>query len=174
MTWEGMGENNSVNQCHCNPEDKERLAFGVTVGLGIREGTAVSKNRTCPQLGDTVWVHVFFSFNHIFSIKWSFPSSSMVSNPPAIQKPQEARIQSLHQEDPWEEKMATHSSILAWKILWREKHGLLQAMGLQRVRHNWSVSVAAASASETSKKLQRKWYTQTYSVRPPSPWYLFI
>ena len=49
-----MGENNSVNQCHCNPEDKERLAFGVTVGLGIREGTAVSKNRTCPQLGDTV------------------------------------------------------------------------------------------------------------------------
>ena len=118
MTWEGMGENNSVNPCHCNPEDKERLAFGVTVDLGIREGTAVSKNRTCQQLGDTVWVHVFFSFNHIFSIKWSFPGSSMVRNPPAMQEPQETQVQSLGWEDPLKEGMITHSSILAWRIPW--------------------------------------------------------
>lgn len=54
-----MGENNSVSQCRCNPEDKEGLAFGATVGLGIREGTAVSKNRTCRQLVNTLWVQHF-------------------------------------------------------------------------------------------------------------------
>ena len=38
-------------------------------------------------------------------------------------------------EDPLEEGMTTHSSILAWRILWTEEHGRLQSMGLQRVRH---------------------------------------
>ena len=42
----------------------------------------------------------------------------------------------LSQEDPLEEGMATHSSILAWKIPWTEEPGGLQPMGLQRVRHN--------------------------------------
>ena len=46
------------------------------------------------------------------------------------------RVQSLAQEDPLEEGMATHSSILAWRIPWREEPGGLQSMGLQRVRHN--------------------------------------
>ena len=49
---------------------------------------------------------------------------------------QETRVQSLGQEKPLEEEMATHSSILAWKILWTEEPGQLQSMGLQRVRHN--------------------------------------
>ena len=46
------------------------------------------------------------------------------------------RVQSLAQEDPLEEGMATHSSILAWRIPWREEAGGLQSTGLQRVRHN--------------------------------------
>ena len=45
------------------------------------------------------------------------------------------RFQSLGQEDPLEEEMATHSSILPWKIPWTEKPGGLQFMGSQRVRH---------------------------------------
>ena len=45
------------------------------------------------------------------------------------------QVQSLGQEDPLEKEMATHSSILAWKIPWTEKPGRLQSMGLQRVRH---------------------------------------
>ena len=44
-------------------------------------------------------------------------------------------VQSLGQEDPLEEEMATHSSILAWKLLWTEEPGGLQFMGLQRIRH---------------------------------------
>ena len=39
-------------------------------------------------------------------------------------------------EDPLEKEMATHSSILAWRILWTEEPGGLQSMGSQRVRHN--------------------------------------
>ena len=39
-------------------------------------------------------------------------------------------------EDPLEKRMATHSSTLAWKIPWREEHGGLQSMGLQRIRHD--------------------------------------
>ena len=57
----------------------------------------------------------------------------MVKNPPAMQ---ETRVQSLGWEDLLEEGMASHSSILAWRISWREEPGRLQAMGPQRVRHD--------------------------------------
>ena len=48
----------------------------------------------------------------------------------------ETWVRSLGQEDPLEKEMATHSSILAWKIPWMEEPGRLQSMGLQRVGHS--------------------------------------
>ena len=48
----------------------------------------------------------------------------------------ETWVQSLGREDPLEKEMATHSSILAWKIPWTEDPGRLQSMGSQRVRHD--------------------------------------
>ena len=48
----------------------------------------------------------------------------------------ETRVSSLSWEDPLEEEMATHSSILAWRITWTEEPGRLQSMGLQRVGHD--------------------------------------
>ena len=57
----------------------------------------------------------------------------MVKNPLATQ---ETQVQSLGQEDSLEKGMATHSSILAWRISWTEEPGGLQSMGLQRVRHD--------------------------------------
>ena len=48
----------------------------------------------------------------------------------------ETWVQSLGQEDPLEKKMATHSSILAWRILWTEELGRLQSTGSQRVEHD--------------------------------------
>ena len=54
----------------------------------------------------------------------------MVTDPPAMQ---ETRGQSLGQEDPLEEGMAIHSSILAWRIPWSEEPRGLQSMGSQRV-----------------------------------------
>ena len=57
----------------------------------------------------------------------------LVKNLPARQ---EAQIQSLGQEDPLEEAVATHSSLLAWRIPWTEKSGHLQSMGSQRAGHD--------------------------------------
>ena len=56
--------------------------------------------------------------------------AQMVKHPPATQ---ETWLQSLGGEDPLEKEMATHSSVLAWEILWREEPGGLQSMGSQRV-----------------------------------------
>ena len=49
---------------------------------------------------------------------------------------QETRVRSLGQEDPLEEEVATHSSILAWEIPWIEEPGGLHSSGLQRVGHD--------------------------------------
>ena len=59
--------------------------------------------------------------------------SSTVKNPPALQ---ESRVHSPGQEDPLEEEMATHSSILAWRIPWTEEPGGLQSMGSQTAGHD--------------------------------------
>ena len=56
-----------------------------------------------------------------------------VKDLPAVQ---ETWVRSLGWEDPLEKEMATHSSILAWKISWTEEPGGLQSMGSQRVGHN--------------------------------------
>ena len=53
---------------------------------------------------------------------------------------QESRVQSLGWEDPLEKEMATHSSILAWKISWTEEPDGLQSMESQRVGHNWATN----------------------------------
>ena len=53
-----------------------------------------------------------------------------------MQEPQKTLVQSLCLEDSLEEEMATHSSILAWKILWAGEPGGLQSTGLQRLRYN--------------------------------------
>ena len=57
----------------------------------------------------------------------------MVKNLPPMQ---EIRVQSLGQEDPLDNGMATHSSILAWRIPWTEEPGRLESMESQRVGHD--------------------------------------
>ena len=57
----------------------------------------------------------------------------MVKNQPEMQ---EIQVQSLDWGDTLEKQMATHSSILAWRIPWTEEPGGLQVMGSQRVRHD--------------------------------------
>ena len=59
--------------------------------------------------------------------------AQMVKHLPAMR---ETQGQFLGWEDPLEKEMATHSSILAWRILWTEEPGGLQSRGLQRVRHD--------------------------------------
>ena len=63
---------------------------------------------------------------------WVSLVAQMVKNLPAMQ---ENLVQSLGQADPLEKEMATHSSILTWRIPWTEEPGKLQFMGSQRVGH---------------------------------------
>ena len=65
-------------------------------------------------------------------VNWASLVAQMVKNLTAMQ---ETRVQSLGQEDPLEKGMATHSSILAWRILWTEDLSGLQSTSLHRVRH---------------------------------------
>ena len=61
------------------------------------------------------------------------PVAQMVENLPAVR---ETQVQTLCWEDPLEKSMATHSSILAWRISWTEKPGGLWSIGSQRVRQD--------------------------------------
>ena len=67
------------------------------------------------------------------TFKWASLVAPRVKSLPAVQ---ETCVPSLGQEDPLEKGMATHSSILAWGIPWKEEHGTLQSLGSQRVRYN--------------------------------------
>ena len=61
----------------------------------------------------------------------------------------ETQAQSLDREDPLEKGMATHSSILTWRIPWTEEPGRLQSTGSQRVRHNWDTNTLTVSGLQT-------------------------
>ena len=68
-----------------------------------------------------------------YRMHWASLVAQLVKNLPVVQK---TLVQSLGWEDPLEKEMATHSSILAWKISWREEPGGLQSMGSQRVGYD--------------------------------------
>ena len=74
------------------------------------------------------WIGVTLSY-------LGFPGGSVVKNLSAMQ---ERQLQYPGQADPLEEGTETHSSTLAWRILWAEEPSGLQSIGLERVRHNWS------------------------------------
>ena len=84
----------------------------------------LNPSAVCLRQGNLA-VHFIF-ITKMPSIKW-------VKNLPAVR---ENRVRSLARGDPLEEEMATHSSILAWRIPWTEEPGGLQSMGSQRVGHD--------------------------------------
>ena len=74
----------------------------------------------------------------------------MVKSLPAVR---ETWVRSLDREDPLEKEMATHSSILVWKIPWMQEPGRLQSMGSPRVVHDWATSLSLF----TFRHWRRKW-----------------
>ena len=82
---------------------------------------------------------------------------------PAMQETHKTGAQSLGLEDPLEEEMTTHFSILPWKIPWTKEPGRLQSMGSQRVRHDWSDWVRPRK-----KKRKKKWnlFTVFNAIKP--------
>ena len=100
-------------------------------------------------------------------VQWNYlPTGTVaqqVKNPPAMW---EAWVWSLGWEDPLEKGMATHSSILAWRIPWREEPGGLQSMGSQRVGHNWTTftSFHIITSKKRKEKKKKKARTPIHSV----------
>ena len=76
-------------------------------------------------------------YNHGWFALLYFPGGSGAKNTPAVQETRETQVQPLGREDPLE-GVATHSSMLAWEILWTEEPGGLQSKQSKRVRHNWT------------------------------------
>ena len=93
----------------------------------------------CDWACTSTWQHLYFKLRiTILLIKYS-PVTQRLKRLPAMR---ETWVQSLGQEDPLEKEMATHSSILAWRISWMEEPGGVQTIGLQRVRHDWANSLS--------------------------------
>ena len=81
-----------------------------------------------------------------------FPGGSVVKNLPAMQELQEPRVWSLGQENPLEEGMTTHSSILAWRIPWTEEPGGLQYIGSDMTE------VTSHTCNACSIKVPTRWH----------------
>ena len=99
----------------------------------------VSKPEKDPGFGVRQILKILIHKNWILKCFSTFSSSQVVlvvKNPPANARDIEMRVQSLGGQDPLEEGMATHSSILAGRIPWAERPGGLQSMGSQRVGHD--------------------------------------
>ena len=74
---------------------------------------------------------MFTTYQAFYHMQIVFLSSLVVQSIKSLPAMQEPRVQSLGQEDPLEKEMATHSSILAWRIPWTKEPGRLQSMGSQ-------------------------------------------
>ena len=85
------------------------------------------------QLLMGTWLQTCRYFNYTKGLDGLSVQLKTVKNLPATHK---AWVRSLCREDPLEEGMATHSSILAWRISWTEEPGRLHSMGSQRVGHD--------------------------------------
>ena len=114
-------------------------------------------------------------FRHL----WACLVAQTVKNLPAMQ---ETGVWSLGQEDPLEKEMVTHSSVLAWRILWTEKPGRLQSMGSQRVRHDWATNTRHPCSTKGVIDITRKLLEKgspagqlfTVSVFPIANWIIFM
>ena len=93
----------------------------------------------------------------------------MVKRLPAMQ---ETWVRSLCWEDLLEKEMATHSSILAWRIPRMEEHGRLQSMGSQRVRHDWATSLSLFIDHMPHKVIIKHWLNFLCYIL--YPWNLFV
>ena len=103
------------------------------------------KGATEPKLGFLLSLESFFAKDWLKCVLqvlliiiidlWASLAAQLVKNLPAMQ---ETQVWFLGWEDPLEKEMATHSSILAWGVLWTEEPGRLLSMGSHRVRHDCS------------------------------------
>ena len=99
---------------------------------------------------------------HIAGLRASLVAERLKHLPPM----RETQVRSLGWEDPLEKEMATHSSILAWRIPWTEEPGRLQSTGLQRVRHDWATSLHFIPGSLEKQESSRKTFISALLTMP--------
>ena len=123
LIFAGVGQGSNPLHCGCGvlatgPPGKSHLASFLTC-ISSPKWMDAQKTELRKEISWLVFI--------------SFLASLVVKNPSANE---ETWVPSLGQKDPLEKEMATHSSILDWRIPWTEKPGGLQSMELQRVRHD--------------------------------------
>ena len=145
LKWTGMGELNSDDyySYYCGQESLRRNEVAIIVnkrvqnavlGCNLKNSRMISVCFQGKPFSITV-IQVYASTSNAKEAEIEL-FYKVVKNLPSMQETKEARVQSLGQEDPLEEDMETHSSILAWRILWTKEPGGLQSTVLQRVGHN--------------------------------------
>ena len=103
----------------------------VCIALGLGPRPPVLRAHWVPVLAPRSFCHHAEACGLALSPSiWASLVAQSVKNLPAVQ---ETQVRSLDREDPLEKEMATHSRILAWRILWTEESGGLQSMGLQEL-----------------------------------------
>ena len=112
-------------------QDKENLLLCLEI-IGSLESQVISPVQVMCS-GSQAWVFVDSS-DYVGCIRFRGLSRCWTTG----LQIQETHVWSLGQEDPFEEGMTTHSSVLAWRIQWTEEPGELQPIGTQRFRHDWS------------------------------------
>ena len=124
--------------------------FQVTWGF---PGSSAGKESACnagdPGSGKPPREGIGYSLQ----LSWASLMAQTVKNLPAMWK---TWVQSLGQEDPLEERMAAHPSILAWRIPWTEEPGGLQSMGSQRAGHDLAIDTSTTDFITTDLFLQYK------------------
>ena len=125
---------------------------------------------------------MFYTFDP--SLSGASLVAQIIKNLPAVQ---ETWLQSPGLEDPLEKGMTTHSSILAWRIPWREESGGLHSMGSQRFRHNWVTNTFSfllhpcfpqkmkkiGSKRERQRQIEKDRVLKKVLVSPPMHKYIF-
>ena len=110
------------------------ILWRVESGVYYQE---ISKWRGCPGGRLTTSTHSIWMWEWDHKEGWTPKNSPVAQMVKCLPTMRETWVWSLGWEDLLEKEMATHSSILAWKIPWTEEPGRLQSMGSQRVGHDW-------------------------------------
>ena len=132
--WEFACFKENVNELHLNQD--YQVVLGVFKLEHQKDFSELNQTRikgwdgqeVVPSLGGPL-SRLLDPGLHLITASKGLPSGSAVKNPPAVQEPQEAWVPSLGREDPLQEGITPHSSILAWRIAWTEEPGGLQSMG---------------------------------------------